>query len=74
MTCCNYCNNTGWIACRSRDGTYAFAGPVPDDAKGYFDADCWHCDSGRYTNEKEKEYDDGFDEIQHRPKSLLGAV
>ena len=35
------------IACRSRDGQYAFPGPVPDDAKGYFDADCWYCDSGR---------------------------
>ena len=44
---CHYCNDTGMVACRSRDGQYAFAGPVPDDAKGYFDADCWYCDSGR---------------------------
>lgn len=44
---CHYCNDTGWVACRSRDGQYAFPGPVPDDAKGYFDADCWYCDSGR---------------------------
>lgn len=43
---CHYCNDTGYIACRSRDGQYAFPGPVPDDAKGYFDADCWYCDSG----------------------------
>ena len=35
---CHYCNDTGWVACRSRDGQYAFPGPVPDDAKGYFDA------------------------------------
>ena len=39
------------MACRSRDGQYAFAGPVPDDAKGYFDADCWYCDSGRRPEE-----------------------
>ena len=24
---------------------------VPDDAKGYFDADCWYCDSGRRPEE-----------------------
>ena len=23
----------------------------PDDAKGYFDADCWYCDSGRRPEE-----------------------
>lgn len=44
---CSRCRDTGMIACRSRDGQYAFPGPVPDDAKGYFDADCWYCDSGR---------------------------
>ena len=43
---CHYCNDTGMVACRSRDGQYAFAGAVPDDAKGYFDTDCWYCDSG----------------------------
>ena len=48
---CHYCNDTGMIACRSRDGQYAFPGPVPDDAKGYFDADCWYCDSGRRPEE-----------------------
>ena len=48
---CHYCNDTGMVACRSRDGQYAFAGPVPDDAKGYFDADCWYCDSGRRPEE-----------------------
>ena len=48
---CHYCNDTGMMACRSRDGQYAFAGPVPDDAKGYFDADCWYCDSGRRPEE-----------------------
>lgn len=42
---CSRCNDTGMIACRSRDGQYAFAGPVPDDAKGYFDADCWYCEA-----------------------------
>ena len=41
---CRFCNDTGSIAIRSRDGVYAFPGPVPDDAKGYADADCWHCD------------------------------
>ena len=50
---CPYCHDTGWVACRSRDGQYAFAGPVPDDAKGYFDADCWYCDSGRPPQEDE---------------------
>lgn len=40
---CHYCNDAGIIACRSRDGQYAFAGPAPDDAKGYFDADCYNC-------------------------------
>lgn len=44
---CHKCNDTGAVAIRSRDGAYAFAGPVPDDAKGYADADCWYCDSGR---------------------------
>lgn len=44
---CHKCNDTGLVAIRSRDGSYAFAGPVPDDAKGYADADCWYCDSGR---------------------------
>lgn len=44
---CMYCKDTGMVAMRSRDGQYAFAGPVPDDAKGYRDADCWYCDSGR---------------------------
>lgn len=44
---CPRCNDTGAIAIRSRDGAYAFPGPVPDDAKGYADADCWFCDSGR---------------------------
>lgn len=42
---CHKCNDTGWIAIRSRDGAYAFAGAVPDGAKGYADADCWYCDS-----------------------------
>ena len=44
---CRKCNDTGYVAIRSRDGVYAFPGPVPDDAKGYADADCWYCDSGR---------------------------
>jgi hypothetical protein len=49
---CHYCNDTGMVACWWRDGQYAFAGPVPDDAKGYFDADCcWYCDSGRRPEE-----------------------
>ena len=48
---CHYCNDTGMVACRARDSQYAFAGPVPDDAKGYFDADCWYCDSGRPLEE-----------------------
>jgi len=43
---CHKCNDTGMVAIRSRDGAYAFAGPVPDDAAGYTDADCWYCDSG----------------------------
>lgn len=47
---CLYCNGTGTIACRSRDGSYAFAGPVPDAAKGYFDADCWHCDPSPFRH------------------------
>jgi hypothetical protein len=46
MPKCIYCNDTGAVAIRSRDGAYAFPGPVPDDARGYADADCWHCDSG----------------------------
>lgn len=44
---CTSCNDTGMIAIRSRDGSYAFPGPVPDDARGYADADCWYCDCGR---------------------------
>ena len=44
---CPYCNDTGMISCRSRDGLFAFAGCVPDGARGYFDADCWYCDSGK---------------------------
>jgi len=43
---CSYCKDSGWIAIRSRDGSYAFAGAVPDGAKGFVDADCWFCDSG----------------------------
>jgi len=43
---CPRCNDTGWVAIRSREGAHAFPGPVPDDAKGYADADCWYCDSG----------------------------
>lgn len=44
---CTKCNDTGMIAIRSRDGLYAFPGPVPDDAKGYADADCWYCDCAK---------------------------
>jgi hypothetical protein len=44
---CHKCNDTGWVAIRSRDASYAFPGPVPDDAKGYSDADCWYCDQGK---------------------------
>lgn len=44
---CKKCNDTGQVAIRARDGQYAFAGPVPDDARGYADADCWFCDCGR---------------------------
>lgn len=44
---CSHCNDTGMIAIRSRDGAYAFPGPVPDDAKGYADADCWYCDCAK---------------------------
>ena len=40
---CYHCNGTGWVAIRSRDGTYSHAGPVPDDAKGYAEACCWEC-------------------------------
>lgn len=47
---CNKCNDTGMVAIRSRDGAYAFPGPVPDDATGYTDADCWCCDSGAPIN------------------------
>lgn len=43
---CHKCNGTGTVSIRSRDGAYAFPGPVPDDARGYADADCWYCDSG----------------------------
>lgn len=44
---CNFCKDTGMVAIRSQDGTYAFPGSVPDDAKGYADADCWYCDCAR---------------------------
>lgn len=44
---CKKCNDTGMVAIRSRDGSYAFPGHVPDNARGYADADCWYCDSGR---------------------------
>lgn len=44
---CAQCRDTGMIAIRSRDGAYAFPGPVPDDAKGYTDSDCWYCDCAR---------------------------
>jgi hypothetical protein len=47
---CHFCNDTGSIAIRSRDGMYAFAGPVPDDAKGYADADCWYCDCAKHPS------------------------
>jgi len=47
ITKCSQCNDTGMIAILSRNGAYAFPGPVPDDAKGYADADCWYCDCGR---------------------------
>jgi len=48
---CHYCNDTGWIAISSRDGQYAFPGPVPDDARGYADADCWYCDCAKTPQE-----------------------
>ena len=44
---CRQCMDTGMIAIRARDGMYAFPGPVPDDARGYADADCWYCDCAR---------------------------
>ena len=47
---CHFCNDTGTIAIRSRDGMYAFPGPVPDDAKGYADADCWYCDCAKHPH------------------------
>lgn len=49
---CTYCNDTGMIAIRSRDGLYAFPGHVPDDAKGYADADCWYCDCAKQFRRK----------------------
>lgn len=53
MTACEKCNDTGVIAIRSRNGQYAFPGPVPDDARGYTDADCWYCDSAEPKPEGE---------------------
>jgi DnaJ-class molecular chaperone len=53
---CHRCNGTGLIAIRSRDGTFAFPGPVPDDARGYAEAVCWGCDgSGVAASDGERE-------------------
>jgi hypothetical protein len=49
---CPRCNGTGLIAIRSRDGAYAFPGPVPDDARGYAEAKCWECDGAENTTEE----------------------
>jgi len=61
---CRYCNDTGWISIRTRDGAYAFAGAVPDDTKGFSDADCWYCDSGRPINITET----NMPSVEHRLK------
>lgn len=64
---CRYCNGTGMVAMRSRDGAYAFPGPVPDDAKGYTDADCWHCDSGPPQPENHAEQRGRNDSLAGKP-------
>jgi hypothetical protein len=65
---CSKCNDTGMIAIRSRDGSYAFPGPVPDDAKGYADADCWYCDCARSPlgSAEEDSLRERFD-LMHKP-------
>jgi hypothetical protein len=63
MAECSKCRGTGRIACRSRDGQYAFPGPVPDDAKGYFEATCYICEDEGRINETRIE-------IHNRPTAL----
>jgi hypothetical protein len=40
---CSKCRGSGEIACRTRDGSYKCAGPVPDDARGVFSVNCFEC-------------------------------
>ena len=40
---CAKCNDTGFFAIRASNGTYAFPGPVPDDARGYAECRCLEC-------------------------------
>lgn len=74
MARCTYCNDTGWVAIRSRDGSYAFAGPVPDDAKGYADADCWQCDSGAPPKALSDKDDAPSSDIEGPALPMLGGA
>lgn len=40
---CEWCNDTGTIAIRSKDCRYLRPGPVPDDASGVAEAPCYEC-------------------------------
>jgi hypothetical protein len=40
MTDCDRCHDNGTIARSVRDGSYRCAGPVPDYAKGVYEAFC----------------------------------
>jgi DnaJ-class molecular chaperone len=40
---CTRCKGTGVIGLRIRTGTYAGAGPVPDDSRKFIDATCDEC-------------------------------
>lgn len=42
---CQHCNDTGFVIIRSDYGTYVRPGPLPDDAKGYAESPCWHCNT-----------------------------
>ena len=52
MSECDRCNDSGTIACRSRDGSYRCPGPVPDDARGVFESYC-DCAIGRRLHREE---------------------
>lgn len=51
---CSKCKGSGEIACRTSDGSYMCAGPVPDYARGVFSAKCFECRGTGLVDEEEE--------------------